>query len=291
MIPPARPRRSVLFLPASNSRAIAKSRTLACDAVVLDLEDAVAPDAKAAARAAAAAAVAEGGWGPRELVIRVNGPDTPWGADDLAALAEAAPDAVLLPKVASVDAVADVRARLGERGPAIWAMVETCRGVLDAGLWAQAGRAHGLALLAAGTNDLAREMRCRPGHDRAALVPALSQVVLAARAAGLAVLDGVCNAVDDPDRVAAECSQALELGFDGKTLIHPGQIAPANRVFTPDMEEVARARAIAAAFDDPARAGLGAIRVDGRMVERLHAEEARALLALAAACDERGGAG
>jgi len=279
-----RPRRSVLFLPASNPRAVAKARTLASDAVVLDLEDAVAPDQKAAARTAAVAALAEGGWGTRELVVRVNGPDTPWWADDLAALRDARADAVLLPKAETVDTLAAARAVLGERGPALWAMAETCRGVLALPSLAEVGRGQGLAVLVAGVNDLAADMRCRPGSDRAPLLPALAAVVTAARAYGLGAVDGVCNALDDPALLEAECAQGVAWGFDGKSLIHPSQVAAANRAFAPDAGEVARARAVAAAFDDPANAGRGAIRLDGRMVEALHLADARRVLALHAAC-------
>jgi len=271
--------RSALYLPASNPRAIEKARTLPCDAVILDLEDAVAPDAKAAARDAAVAAVRAGSWDRRTLVVRANAADTPWGADDLAALAEARPDAVLLPKVSGAEPLAQARAVLGERGPALWAMVETCRAILSLSAIADAG--HGLSVLVAGTNDLALEMRCRPGADRAPLLPALSQIVLAARAAGLAALDGVLNALDDAALLAAECAQGRALGFDGKTLIHPAQLGPANRAYSPTDEEVAHARRIMEAFADPGNARAGAIRLDGRMVERLHLAEAERTLSLA----------
>lgn len=273
------PLRSALYLPASNPRAIVKARGLACDAVILDLEDAVAPDAKAAARDAAVRAVRDGGWEPRTLVVRANAADTPWGADDLAALAAARPDAVLIPKVSGPEPLAHARAVLGDGGPALWAMVETCRAILALPAIADAG--HGLSVLVAGTNDLALEMRCRPGPDRAPLLPALSQIVLAARAAGLAALDGVLNALDDEAVLVAECEQGRALGFDGKTLIHPAQLGPANRAYTPTQDEVERARRIVRAFADPANARAGAIRLDGRMVERLHLTEAERTLALA----------
>lgn len=277
-----RPRRSALFMPASNARAIEKARGLDCDVVILDLEDAVSADQKVVAREQAVAAVREGGFGRRELVVRVNGPDSGWGADDLAALAGAAPDAVLLPKVSSEDTLRAARAALGA-GPALWAMIETCRGVVDlAGIVAAAAET-GLAALVLGPNDLAKEMRCRPGIDRAPLLPAMSQLVLCARMAGIAALDGVCNAIDDPARVDAECRQGLAWGFDGKTLIHPSQIAPANAVFSPGEDEIAWARAIVDAFDDPANAGKGAIRVGGKMVELLHRDDARRTLAIAEA--------
>lgn len=273
-----RPRRSALFLPASNARAIEKARTLPCDVVILDLEDAVAPAQKDAARAAAIAAVREGGFGARELVVRVNALDTAWGADDLAALRGAAVDATVLPKLEDVTTLARARDALGD-GPALWAMIETCAGVLALRDLVGAAATSGLVALVAGTNDLARELRCRPGADRAPLLPALAQIVLAARAAGLVALDGVINTLDDQAAIAAECAQGRDYGFDGKTLIHPAQIAAANAVFGPSDEELAAARVLAAAFDG--REDEGAIRVDGRMVERLHLEEARRVLALA----------
>lgn len=275
------PLRSTLFMPASNPRAIAKARGLTCDAVVLDLEDAVAPEAKEAARIAAVAAVREGGFGDRLLVVRINALDTPWGHDDAAALVDSGVDAVLLPKLAKVEALAQVRAVVGT-APALWGMVETCGGVLALPALADAAERYGLTCLAAGTNDLAREMRCRPGDDRWPLVPALAALVIAARSAGIAVLDGVCNAIDAPDRLAAECRQALALGFDGKTLIHPTQIDVANHVFTPTADEVAAATRLIAAFEEPANHDRGAIRLDGAMVERLHLEDARRIMALAA---------
>lgn len=275
-----RPRRSALFMPASNARAIAKARTLPCDVVILDLEDAVAPEMKAAARDAAVAGVRDGGFGTRELVVRVNGADTPWGADDLRALRGIAVDAVLLPKVAAAATLHAARASLGE-GAALWAMIETCGAILALPAIVAAAGDSGLAALVAGTNDLARDMRCRPDAARTPLLPALAQIVMAARAAGLVAFDGVSNALDDPDAVAAECAQARDWGFDGKTLIHPSQIAPAHRAFTPTGDEVSAAARIAAAFDG--REGEGAIRLDGRMLERLHLEEARRTLALATA--------
>lgn len=275
-----RHRRSALYMPASNARAIAKARGLACDVVILDLEDAVAPDEKARGRDQALAAVREGGFGPRELVVRINGLDTPWGADDAATFAGADVDAVLVPKVSNVADLAEARSALGADGPAIWAMIETCAGILALPDIAQAAAEHRLTALIAGTNDLAKEMRCRPGPDRLPLVPALAQTVTAARAAGLAVFDGVCNAIDDPDRLAAECAQGAAFGFDGKTLIHPSQIDAANIAFGPSAEDVAWARRVIAAFADAGSADKGAIRLDGQMVERLHLAEAEATIAL-----------
>ena len=276
------PLRSVLFMPASNARAIAKARHLPCDAVILDLEDAVAPDAKAAAREAAVAAVRDGGWGERTVAVRVNAADTEWGAADLAALVGVPVDAAVLPKVNGPDDLARARAALGD-GPVLWAMIETAAAVLALPAIAGAARAVGLAALIAGTNDLATELRCRPGEDRTPLVPVLSQIVVAARAGGAAALDGVLNALGDADRLGAECAQGAALGFDGKTLIHPGQIDAANAAFGPDAAAVAWARAIVAAFAAPDAQGRGAIRLGGEMVERLHLAEADRVLRLAGA--------
>ncbi len=281
----ARPRRSALFLPASNARAIEKARTLPCDVVILDLEDAVAPAQKPAARAAAVAAVRDGGFGARELVVRVNAAETAEGAEDLAAFSDCAADAVVLPKLETAATLVAARAAVGP-GPALWAMIETCSGVLALREIVAAARDTGLAALVVGTNDLARELRCRPGADRAPLLPALAQVLLAARSAGLVALDGVINTLDDDAAIAAECRQGRDWGFDGKTLIHPAQIAAANAVFGPSDEDVAAARVLAAAFDG--REDEGAIRIDGRMVERLHLVEARRTLALAAGIAARG---
>lgn len=272
--------RSALFLPASNSRAIAKARMLDSEAVILDLEDAVAPDAKAVARDAAVAAVREGGFGERVLVVRTNGLDSPHAADDLAALAENPPAAVLIPKVDDVATLAAARAALGPDVP-LWAMIETCRGILSLGAIAQAATALGLTALIAGTNDLAKEMRLPSPPAPEALLPLRVQIVVAARSAGLIALDGVCNALDAPEQLAAECAEGRRLGFDGKTLIHPNQIAAANAGFGPDAAEIAWAQRVVEAFADPEQTALGAIRLDGQMVERLHLAEAERILALA----------
>lgn len=279
-----RPRRSALYMPASNARAIEKARSLACDVVILDLEDAVAPEQKAAARAQA---VAAGGFGHREWVIRANGLDTQWGADDLAAIASAGCDAVLLPKVSDPETLRAARAALGP-GPALWAMIETARAIVDLRAIGEVAKEVGLAAFVAGPNDLAKELRLRPGVDRAPLLPILSQIVTVARAYGVAPLDGVMNAFDDDAAIEAECRQGLAFGFDGKTLIHPAQIAPANRVFAPTANEVAWAQTIVTAFDAPENAGKGAIKVEGKMVELLHRDEARRTLALAEAIAARG---
>lgn len=276
-----RRRRSALYMPASNPRAIAKARSLACDVVILDLEDAVAPDEKATARDRVVAEVGTGGFGTRELVVRINALDTPWGADDIAALRSIGIDAVLVPKISGAADLAAVRAALGTDGPPIWAMIETCGGVLELPAIARAAAGSRLTALIAGTNDLAKELRCRPGVDRTPLIPALMAIVTAARAAGLVALDGVCNALDDPARLAAEAEQGAGLGYDGKTLIHPAQIAVANTAFGPTPDQLAWARTVVAAFADGATADKGAIRLNGEMVERLHLAEAEAMLAQA----------
>ena len=261
--------RSALFMPASNARAIAKARSLDCDAVILDLEDAVAPEAKADARVQAIAAAREGEFGHRLLVLRINALDTQWGEADCAAAAGARFDAVLLPKVSAAGDVMRAGALLGD--VPLWAMIETCAAMLALPAIAATPR---LACLVAGTNDLAKEMRCTPGTDRLPLLAHLTAIVTAARAHGLIALDGVSNVLADTPELAAECAQGAAFGFDGKTLIHPAQIAPANSAFAPSAERVAWANAVIAAFALPENAGRGAIRVAGEMVERLHLEEA-----------------
>jgi citrate lyase subunit beta / citryl-CoA lyase len=282
----ARPRRSALFLPASNQRALAKAATLDCDAVILDLEDSVAPALKRDAREAALVGLAAGDWGARERVVRVNGAATEWGAGDLAALRGAPLDAVLIPKVDHPDTLYAARAALGE-GPALWAMIETCAGVEALRAIAAAARETGLVALVVGPNDLARELRCTPGEDRAPLWPILTEVVLAARLAGIVALDGVTNVIDDAAAIERACAQGARWGFDGKTLIHPAQIEAANRAFGPSAEAVARAERIVAAFALPEHQALGAIRVEGEMVERLHLAEAERLIALDRAVQSR----
>ena len=283
----ARPRRSALYMPASNVRAIEKARELSCDVVILDLEDAVAPDAKDEARANAVTAVRAGGFGPREVVIRANGLDTPWGEVDLAAAAEAGPDAVLVPKVSAPEDLDAVRARLEGSLP-IWAMIETCAAMfrLDA-LGAESVNV-GVEAWVIGSNDLAKEMRCALTVERAPLMTALSLSLMAARAHGIAILDGVFNEIADADGFARQCAQAALLGFDGKTLIHPSQVGPANAAFTPAADAVAWARTVVAAFEQPDAAGKGVLKVEGRMVERLHLAEAERLIAVAAAIDAKG---
>ena len=282
----ARPRRSVLYMPASNPRALEKARQIDCDVVIFDLEDAVAPDAKAEARQAAIEAVGQSGYGSREVVIRINGLDTPWGAEDLAAARAAGPDAILVPKINGPEDLAPYGRDLPD-GVALWAMVETCRSLFRLDLLAAAAAAHGLTTLVAGTNDLAKEMRCEPGVDRAPLAGPLSLLVAAARAHGLTVLDGVFNDIDDEAGLARQCAQGAAFGFDGKTLIHPRQVDTANRVFAPAPEAVQWSRRVVEAFDSPENQSRGVIRVEGRMVERLHLDEARRLIAVADAIAAR----
>jgi citrate lyase subunit beta/citryl-CoA lyase len=281
-----RPRRSVLYLPGANERALEKAASLPADALILDLEDAVAPDAKVDARARVCAAVAGKAYGNREVVIRVNGLGTPWHAEDIAAAAEAGPDAVLVPKV---DSPAEVRAieRSLATAPghtAIWAMIETPAAMLHAEDIAR--ESDRLAVFVMGTNDLAKELGAEHVSGRAPLLTALSLAMLAARATGKAILDGVYNDVTDLAGFEAECLQGKQFGFDGKTLIHPGQLEPCNRIFAPSQEEVARSRRIIDAFEAARREGRGVVTVDGRMVEQLHVDSARRSLALASAVEE-----
>lgn len=280
-----RPRRSALYLPASNAKALAKARTLPVDVVILDLEDAVAPELKEEARAAAFAAVREGGFGNRELVVRANGINTPWGLADLAAIAVAGPDAVLVPKVNSPADIRAYDALLANAPPQmqLWAMIETCACVPQIDAIAACATDTRLSGFVMGTNDLAKEMRAQLRPGRAPFLPILTLTVAAARAHGVAVLDGVCNEFRDLAAFRAEVEQGLEWGFDGKTLIHPDQIGPCNEVFTPSDAEVTWAQAVVAAFELPENAGKGAIKVDGKMVELLHLEQAQRVLAVAAA--------
>lgn len=275
--------RSVLYLPATNARAIEKARTLPCDAVIVDLEDAVAPDSKAQARAAAVEALTAGGFGPR-VGVRINGLDTPWGADDLAALHAAPPAFVVAPKIESAKAVRAV-ADLLPPGVDLWIMVETPLALLRLDAIASAGPP--LAGLMLGINDLGERMNLVLGPDRAPLQPWLAAVVAAARGHGLLAVDGVVNATSDHARLAAECAQGRAFGFDGKSLIHPDQIAAANTAFSPSEAEVARAREIVAAFAAPEAQSQGAIRLGYRMVERLHLDAAHRLLERHDACSTK----
>ena len=282
-----RARRSLLFMPGSNERAHDKGRNLPADGLILDLEDSVAPEAKALARDQIARSIATGGFGRREILIRSNGLDTPWWADDLAMAGQARPDGILVPKVSSASdlkVIADTLSDLGA-DPAIrvWAMIETARAVLHAEELAAASRDGNLRLagFVFGPNDISRETRIRMLPGRAAMIPMITHCILAARAHGLEILDGPYSDFGNVNGFAAECAQARDLGFDGKTLIHPGQIDACNAIFTPPPEEVARARAIIAAFERPENATRGAIQIDGQMVERLHADMARRTIAIA----------
>lgn len=267
--------RSVLYLPASNSRAIEKARSLNADAVILDLEDAVAPDAKVGARQAAVAALTAGGFGP-QVGVRINGLDTPWGADDLAALSGLKPAFVVAPKIESANAVREVAAHL-DVGVDLWIMIETPLSVLRLDQIAGAGAP--LSALMLGVNDFSERMNLVLDVEREPLKPWLAALVAAARGHGLSAIDGVVNSTDDAGRLQAECLQGRAFGFDGKSLIHPAQIEVANTAFSPSEEEVARAREIVAAFASAEAAGKGAIRVGYRMVERLHLDAAQRLLA------------
>jgi citrate lyase subunit beta/citryl-CoA lyase len=280
-----RPLRSVLYLPASNERAVQKARTIPADALILDLEDAVAPEAKLAAREQARAAVAGAAFGERLVTIRVNGLNSQWHEDDLAAAAAARPHAVVVPKVNSAADVRRVESALDGTDVAIWAMIETPMAVLAASEIAAASQR--LTTFVLGTNDLLSELRAQHTPDRAALLPALAQCVLAARAHGTEVLDGVYNDVRDPDGFLAECRQARVLGFDGKTLIHPNQVEPCNTAFAPSADQLEHARAVIAAFEVSLRAGKGVATVNGRLIENLHVADARRVIAYA---DAVGGA-
>jgi citrate lyase subunit beta/citryl-CoA lyase len=279
----ARPRRSALYLPASNAKAMAKARTVVADVVIIDLEDAVSPESKVAARAAAAEALGEGGYGQREVVIRVNGLDTPWGRDDIAAVVHAGADAILVPKVDDAAAVKAYDAAIAEAPSKtrLWAMIETSRSVGALSEIAAMASSTRLSTLVLGTNDLAKAMRLRPDLERTPFLPILTLAVAAGRAHGLSILDGVCNDFSDLERLRAECSQGVRFGFDGKTLIHPAQLEICNAVFSPNVEDLAWADDVIAAFSLPENAGKGAISLGGRMVELLHLEEARHLRSVA----------
>lgn len=278
-----RPRRSVLYMPGANERALEKAKGLAADALILDLEDAVAPDAKADARERVCTAAASGEYGSREIAIRANGLDTRWHADDVAAIAAAGPDAIVVPKVNSVDDVRAIEGALERHGApdrtAIWAMVETPQAMLHAEEIASASER--LAVLVMGTNDLAKELRASHVPGRQPLLTGLGLCLLAARATGKVILDGVYNDIEDAEGFRAECRQGKEMGFDGKTLIHPSQLEPCNEVFAPSEAEVESARQIIAAFEEAEREGRGVVTVNGRMIENLHVDQARQTLAQA----------
>ena len=282
-----RPRRSLLFMPGSNARALEKARNLPADGIVLDLEDSVAPDAKAMARDQIAQAIAEKGFGKREILIRVNALDSPWWIDDVTMAGKAAPDGILVPKISSVKDLNAIADRLGDinadNAIKVWVMIETARGVLHAEEIARAARDSEtrLAGFVFGPNDISRETRIKMQPGRAAMIPMMTHCILAARAHGLEILDGPYSDFSNTDGFALECAQARDLGFDGKTLIHPGQIVACNAIFTPPAEEVAHARKIITAFERPENASRGAIQIEGHMVERLHADMARRTIAIA----------
>jgi len=281
-----RPRRSVLYMPGSNARALEKARELPADGLILDLEDAVAPEAKAVARDNIVKAL-KTGFGDREVLVRINGLDTRWWVDDLTIVAAAKPDAVLVPKVSDPGQLQDLAARIVDMGTdpsvRVWAMMETPLAMLNVGEIAAAAldSETRLAGFVMGTNDLAKDTRAGLVPGRAPMLPWLMMCVAAARAYGLDILDGVYNDLGNADGFVEECKQARDLGFDGKTLIHPRQIEPCNDAFSPSPEEVEMARKMIAAFEEPGNENKGVIQIDGRMVERLHAEMARRTVAIA----------
>jgi citrate lyase subunit beta/citryl-CoA lyase len=288
-----RPRRSALYMPGANARALEKARTLSCDAVILDLEDAVAPEAKVMARRQVMAAVAAGGFGGREVIVRINGLDTDWWLDDLAAAARAHPDGILVPKVSKPSHLRTVAARLTDMAAdhkiRVWAMIETPLGIINA--VEIAAMAHHpenrLAGFVMGTNDLAKESRAKLLQGRAPMVSWLAAGVLAAHAYGIDILDGVYNDIADEEGFRRECGQGRDMGFDGKTLIHPNQIAPCNSAFSPTEADIAQARKIIAAFELPENQSKGVVQLDGRMVERMHADMAKRTVAIADAITAR----
>jgi citrate lyase subunit beta / citryl-CoA lyase len=289
-----RPRRSLLFMPGSNARALEKARSLPADGLILDLEDSVAPDAKTRAREQIAQAVTAKGFGRREILIRTNGLDTPWWADDVAMAGAVEPNGILVPKVSTIEDLDKIGSRLKEIGAGakvkVWAMIETARAVLDADKLAASVRdaKTRLAGFVFGPNDISRETRIKMLPGRAAMIPMITHCVLSAHAHGLDMLDGPYSDIGNLDGFAAECAQGRDLGFDGKTLIHPSHIDACNAIFTPPADEVAEARKIIAAFEKPENVSRGAIQLDGRMVERLHAEMAKRTIAIADAIEAMG---
>ena len=287
------PRRSVLYMPGSNARALEKAKTLAADCLILDLEDAVAPDQKEEARAQVVSAVREGGYGEREITIRVNGTDTPWYEEDIKAAVSAKPDAVLIPKLSTSDDILRAANNLTAAGASqnidLWAMMETPLAMLNAGGIAETGSQTNIRLTCfiMGTNDLAKETRAALTQSRQPMLVWLSTCIAAGRAYGIDIIDGVYNDFRNDAGFATECKQGAELGMDGKTLIHPTQIGPCNEAFSPSTDEIEFARKIIEAFELPENAGKGAITVDGRMVELLHAEMARRTVAIADAISVR----
>lgn len=290
MTDPFRPRRSLLYMPGSNARALEKGRTLPADGLILDLEDAVAPDAKDSARRQVMEAIAANGYGAREILVRINGLDTPWGADDIAAVAASAADGVVLPKVEGAAMIQAAEDRLAGYGApdrmGIWCMIETPRGVLRSE--EIAGASPRIVGFIMGTNDLAKELRCRQTPDRAPFATSFGLCLLAARAHGIAIIDGVHPDIADDAGLRAVCRQGRDLGFDGKSLIHPNTIAAANEIFAPGDEELVWARRIIAAYEAAREAGRAVIAVDGQLVEDLHVAEAKRLIAFAEDIAARG---
>ncbi|WP_416896561.1 MAG: HpcH/HpaI aldolase/citrate lyase family protein [Minwuia sp.] len=288
MSAPVRPRRSVLYMPGSNARALEKAKTIAADALILDLEDAVSPDAKATAREQVCAAITGGGYGKREMIIRINGLDTAWGKDDMEAVAKAGPDAILVPKINNGQMVKDLVAAMDAAGApkttALWCMMETPIGILNAQEIAAASDRQAVWVM--GTNDIAKDTGAHHTPMRLPMITALGLCMLAARAYGIQILDGVYNDIKDDEGFRATCVQGLELGFDGKTLIHPSQVAPCNETFSPTEAQLETAARIVAAFEEAEREGKGVVTVDGRMIENLHVEQAKKQLALAEAVKE-----
>jgi citrate lyase subunit beta/citryl-CoA lyase len=292
---PIRPRRSVLYMPGSNARALEKAKTLPADGVILDLEDAVAPDAKATARDQVAAAVKAGGFGAREVFIRTNGFDTQWFADDLAAAMAAAPDAILIPKISKAEQLELIAQRMlsthADHRTRIWAMIETPTAIFNVRQIAAAAKDEETRLtgFVLGLNDLAKETRARQVPGRNPMLSWIATCVLAAREYGIDILDGVYNDISNTQGFYDECAQARDFGFDGKTLIHPNQIEACNAVFSPSPDEVTLARKMIAAFDMPENGDKGVVQIDGRMVERMHAEMARRTVAIAEVIETRAG--
>lgn len=277
-----RPRRSVLYMPAANERALEKAKDIQADALIFDLEDAVAPDSKEVAREQACAAAASSEYGNRELTIRCNGLDTPWGKDDVLAAAAAGPAAVVIPKVDGSSYLDEISELLNQGGAPsstqIWAMVETPIGILHV---EEIARHERMSVMVLGTNDMAKELRASITADRQALLPYLAMCLLSARAAGVAILDGVYNDIKDESGFKDVCVQGAEMGFDGKTLIHPNQVAPTNEIFSPSLDELDFYRRIIEEFEAAEKEGRGVLTVDGKMIENLHVDEARRALAVA----------
>jgi citrate lyase subunit beta / citryl-CoA lyase len=286
-----RPRRSVLYMPGANERALEKAKTLPADSLILDLEDAVAPEAKAEARERVCNAVKAGGYGPRELVIRVNGQDTEWGKADLKAAAHAKPDAILAPKISTGDEIRWLDEALSEAGAArslqLWVMIETPLAILNLKEIAQTAKTTRLTGFVMGSNDLLKDFRADPMPGRENLAACYTLAIAAARAFDLLVFDGVYNDITNAAGFEVEAKQAKAFGFDGKTLIHPSQVEPCNAVFAPPADAVIHARDVIAAFSDPANAGKGVLKVNGKMTELLHLAQAKRMVAVAEAIAAR----